>query len=187
MPKLSLISFIVGLTMASSLMSTSVFAGDSAHILGGSLGFGTQEFETNSGKYDAGDTFTSDLYYRYMLNEHFGLEVGYLAGTGGIVSVMVDLVSEVKDLSYQGVRTTAYGQYALSRGNSLYAKLGAAYTKVSYEMDKQEMDSDDVGFYGAVGWQYRFRSGFGLNLEYQYVPMKELELQGVNFGVSYRF
>ncbi len=75
----------------------------------------------------------------------------------------------------------------MSRGNSLYAKLGAAYTQVSYEMDKQEMDSNDVGFYGAVGWQYRFKSGFGLNLEYEYLPMKELELQGINFGMSYRF
>ncbi|ESE39385.1 porin family protein [Shewanella decolorationis] len=162
-------------------------AGDSPHLLGGSLGYGTQEFETKSGKYDAGDTFTSDLYYRYMLNEHWGLEAGYLAGSGGVVSALVSAISDIKDLSYQGVRTTVYGEYALSRGNSLYAKLGAAYTKVSYEMDKQEMDSDDVGFYGAVGWQYRFRSGFGLNLEYQYVPMKELELQGVNFGMSYRF
>lgn len=90
-------------------------------------------------------------------------------------------------MSHNGVRTTAYGEYALSRGNSLYAKLGAAYTQVSYEMDKQEMDSNDVGFYGAVGWQYRFKSGFGLNLEYEYLPMKELELQGINFGMSYRF
>ncbi|WAL78222.1 porin family protein [Shewanella sp. DAU305] len=187
MSKLSLISIVVGLTMASSIISTYAFAGDSAHILGGSLGYGTQEFETNSGKYDAGDTFTSDLYYRYMLNENFGFEAGYLMGTGGVASALISGISEIKDLHYQGIRTTAYGEYALSRGNSLYAKLGAAYTKVSYEMDKQEMDSDDVGFYGAVGWQYRFRSGFGLNLEYQYVPMKELELQGVNFGVSYRF
>jgi len=162
-------------------------ASDSSHVLGGSLGYGAQEFETKNGKYDAGDSFTSDLYYRYMLNEHWGLEAGYLAGSGGVVSALVSAISDIKDLSYQGVRTTVYGEYALSRGNSLYAKLGAAYTKVSYEMDKQEMDSDDVGFYGALGWQYRFRSGFGLNLEYQYVPMKELELQGVNFGISYRF
>ncbi|WP_330130914.1 porin family protein [Shewanella xiamenensis] len=162
-------------------------ATDSPHLLGGSLGYGTQEFETKSGKYDAGDTFTGDLYYRYMLNEYFGFEAGYLAGSGGVASALVSAISDIKDLDYQGVRATAYGEYALSRGNSLYAKLGAAYTKVSYEFEKQEMDSDDVGFYGAIGWQYRFRSGFGLNLEYQYVPMKELELQGVNFGISYRF
>lgn len=187
MPKLSLISFIVGLTLASSIMSTNAFAGGSAHILGGSLGYGSQEFETKNGKYDAGDTLSGDLYYRYMLNEHFGVEAGYLAGSGGVASALVSIISEIKNLSYNGVRTTAYGEYALSRGNSLYAKLGAAYTQVSYEMDKQEMDSNDVGFYGAVGWQYRFKSGFGLNLEYEYLPMKELELQGINFGMSYRF
>lgn len=69
----------------------------------------------------------------------------------------------------------------------MYAKLGVAYTQVSYEVDKQDRDSDDIGFYGAVGWQYRFKSGFGLNLEYQYIPMKELELQGINVGISYKF
>lgn len=187
MEKISFTSLFVGLMMASGLMSSNALAGDSAHILGGSLGYGTQEFETKNGKYDAGDTLTSDLYYRYMLNEHFGFEAGYLAGSGGVASALVSVISEIKDLRYQGVRTAAYGEYALSRGNSLYAKLGAAYTQVSYEIDKQDMDSDDVGFYGAAGWQYRFKSGFGLNLEYQYIPMKELELQGINFGISYRF
>lgn len=187
MKYLTIKTWFLSLSVCAFLVGANANAVESSHVLGGSIGYGTQEFETKSGKYDAGDTITGDLYYRYMLNEHFGLEAGYLAGSGGVASALVSAISDIKDLRYQGVRTTAYGEYALSRGNSLYAKLGAAYTKVSYEFEKQEMDSDDVGFYGAVGWQYRFRSGFGLNLEYQYVPMKELELQGINFGMSYRF
>jgi len=80
-----------------------------------------------------------------------------------------------------------YGEYALSSGNSLYAKVGTAYSKVSYEVGQQDKDSNDMGFYGAAGWQYRFKSGLGLNLEYQYVPMDELQVQGVSLGMSYRF
>lgn len=178
---------VLALGMNVGMLSLNADASESPHILGGSLGYGSQEFETKTGKYDAGDTVNGDLYYRYMLNENVGFEAGYLAGSGGMVSAMVSTISEIKNLSYNGVRTTVYGEYALSSGNSLYAKLGAAYTQVSYEINKQDMDSDDVGFYGAVGWQYRFKSGFGLNLDYQYIPMKELELQGINFGVSYRF
>ncbi len=119
MEKISFTSLFVGLMLASGLMSSNALAGDSAHILGGSLGYGTQEFETKNGKYDAGDTLTSDLYYRYMLNEHFGFEAGYLAGSGGVASALVSVISEIKDLRYQGVRTAAYAEYALSRGNSL--------------------------------------------------------------------
>lgn len=185
---LSLSVWVVLLGLGAGTLSSNATANDATHhLVGASLGYGAQEFETKNGKYDAGDTVTVDLYYRYMLNEHFGVEAGYLAGSGGVASALVEAFSEIKDLSYQGGRIAAYGEYPLSRGNSLYAKLGAAYTQVSYEMDKQDRDSDDIGFYGAVGWQYRFKSGFGLNLEYQYIPMKELELQGINVGISYKF
>nr|WP_237703903.1 porin family protein [Shewanella sp. HN-41] len=173
--------------MNMGMFSLNADASESPHILGGSLGYGSQELKAKSGDYDAGDSFTSDLYYRYMLNEHFGIEAGYFAGTGGVVSAFVDIIGDIKNLSYKGVRGAVYGEYALSSGNSLYAKVGTAYSQVSYEVGDQERDSNDMGFYGATGWQYRFKSGLGLNFEYQYVPMDELQLQGVSFGMSYRF
>lgn len=187
MKKCYLILGVLALGMNVGMFSLNANANESSHILGGSLGYGSQELKAKSGDYDAGDSFTSDIYYRYMLNEHFGIEAGYFAGTGGVVSVFSEAIGDIKNLSYQGVRGAVYGEYALSSGNSLYAKVGTGYSKVSYEVGQQDKDSNDMGFYGAAGWQYRFKSGLGLNVEYQYVPMDELQVQGVSLGMSYRF
>lgn len=128
------------LLVATCLMSTGVSAGESAHIVGGSLGYGTQDFEsknTNSVSVNAGDSVSTDLYYRYMLNHYFGVEAGFISGTGGVISAFTDSIFDVKDLSYQGIRGVVYGQYPLSQSNSFYAKVGASYHEVSYVMDKK--------------------------------------------------
>lgn len=172
----------------SSAASFSVFASDTNHILGGNIGYGTQEFESKNGQnIDAGDTFTADVYYRYMLNDSFGIEAGLMSGTGGVVDALLDVITDVKDLSYKGIRSAVFAQYSLSQGNSLYAKAGATYHELSYTVDSNNIDDKDSGLYGALGWQYRFLNGFGLNAEYQYIPMQKLEVNSFSVGLSYRF
>lgn len=159
------------------------------NIVGGTLGYGTQSFKSKSGsEVDGGDSVTGDLYYRYMLNDYIGVDSGLFLGTGGVASAIFDsTINDVKDISYKGIRSALYAQYPVSAGNSLYAKLGANAHKIDYTLNKVDESESGVGFYGAAGWQYRFGSGIGINAEYQYIPMSNLEVNGISLGVNYRF
>ena len=183
------------LLVAFCLMNSVAYAGESDHIIGGSVGYGSQDFESNDGKeFGAGDSFSSDIYYRYMLNEHFGLEAGVMSGTGGIVSAISGVFTSVDNISYKGFRGAVYGQVPLSESNHLYAKVGMSANQLDYDFrgvfssdEVKSIESSGNDFYGAVGWEVRFQSGLGLNLEYQYVPVQELQVHSFNFGMSYRF
>ncbi|AZQ11433.1 porin family protein [Shewanella khirikhana] len=178
----------VAVGLISSLMLGSAVAGESPHLLGGSLGYGAKEFESKDGQlYDGGDGVTWDIWYRYMLNDYWGLELGYAGVDGGIMSALIDTISEVRDLSYSGGRVSVLGQYPIYRGGSLYAKAGYGVHQVDYEYQKLRQDENDQGFVGALGYQHRFRSGFGLHAEYQYTPMEKLSVTSFNLGLSWQF
>ncbi|WP_299786878.1 porin family protein [uncultured Shewanella sp.] len=183
------------LLVIGSLLSVGAYAGDSNHIVGGSVGYGIQDFESESGQETGGgDSFAIDAYYRYMFNENFGIEAGAFSGTGGVASVFTGLFTEVDNISYKGVRGAIYGQVPLSESNRLYAKLGASANRLSYDVSRafssevsKSVETSGSDFYGAVGWGIRFQSGIGMNIEYQYVPVQELKVQNFNIGMSYRF
>ena len=178
-----------------SILSFGAMAGESNHIIGGNIGYGSQDFEADSGdKFGGGDSVGVDAYYRYMLNDNFGLEGSIFSGSGGIASAFTGLISTVDNISYQGVRAAIYGQIPLSESNSLYAKLGASANQLNYDVSgifgsgtTESIETDGTDFYGAVGWGIRFQSGLGLNLEYQYVPIQELIVQNFSIGMSYQF
>lgn len=183
------------LLVAVCLLGVPAYASESNHIIGGNIGYGTQDFESDNGKeFGAGDSLSTDIYYRYMLNNHFGVEAGLMAGTGGIVSAISSIFSSVDNISYTGFRGAIYGQVPLSESNHLYAKVGMSANQLDYDItgffssdEVKSIESSGSDFYGAVGWGIRFQSGLGLNLEYQYVPIQELQVQSFNFGMSYRF
>ena len=178
-----------------SILSFGAMAGESNHIIGGNIGYGGQDFEADNGeKYGGGDSVGIDVYYRYMLNDNFGLEGSIFSDSGGIASAFTGLISTVDNISYKGVRAAIYGQIPLSESNSLYAKLGASANELNYDVSgvfgsgtTESIETDGTDFYGAVGWGIRFQSGLGLNLEYQYVPIQELIVQNFSIGMSYRF
>lgn len=183
------------LLVIGSLLSVGAYAGDSNHIVGGSLGYGIQDFESESGQETGGgDSFAIDAYYRYMFNENFGIEAGVFSASGGIASAFSGLFSKIHNISYKGIRGTLYGQVPLSESNHLYAKLGASANRLNYDVSRafsseviKSVESSGSDFYGAVGWGIRFKSGIGMNIEYQYVPVQELKVQNFNIGMSYRF
>ncbi|QFU23988.1 porin family protein [Shewanella eurypsychrophilus] len=182
------------LTLAVPALTFSQFVGadESRHYIGGTLGYGFHDFETKEhGTANFSDSITADIYYRYMVNDNFGVEVGGMSGSGGAFSIFSDIWHDVKSLSYRGVRTSAYGKLPLSASNSLYAKAGATHQWIDYDItqdkDRLGVSETDSGFYGAIGWEFRFNNGLGLNAEYQYVPMSNLTLKSYNVGVNYAF
>lgn len=179
---------VMSTLIAMGLASAEVKAEASLHITGVNLGYGTQEYESRDGeRWDAGDGFKYDIWYRYMLTSHWGVELSYGQGTGGAYSAMFDILSDVRELEYSNYRAALYGQYNFSRGNSVYAKAGMAFSDITYDLDDSRIKEDAEGFFGAVGWQHRFHSGFGLGVEYQYTDLKQLEVQSINIAFSWQF
>lgn len=181
--------------LIASMLSFGAVAGEYKHIVGGNIGYGSQEFQAGDGdKFGGGDGGGIDAYYRYMLNDNFGLEGSVFSGSGGIISALTGMFTTVDNISYKGVRAAIYGQYSLSESNSLYAKLGASANQLNYDVSgvfgsgtTESIETDGTDFYGVLGWGIRFQSGLGLNLEYQYVPIQEVIVQNFSIGLSYQF
>ncbi|PKH58453.1 porin family protein [Shewanella sp. Choline-02u-19] len=181
--------------LVAGLLSCNAMAAEGEHIIGGSVGYGGNEidgFEKDTST--SGDNVVYDIYYRYMWHDNFGIEAGYFAGSSGLASAFGSIFGQINDIEYSGFRTTLYGKYMLSERNSLYAKLGGSANKLSYEWgsswsndELQHSNENDIDLYAAVGWEVRFHSGFGMNIEYQYIPVQALTAQNVNFGISYQF
>ncbi|MFB2863216.1 porin family protein [Aeromonas sp. MdU4] len=185
-----MMNIINPLTALALLCSTIAVAAPSPYIVGGTVGYGSQTFTSKGGSQgDGGDSLTGDVYYRYMFTNYIGIDSGLLFGSGGVVSAILDgtSINNVKDIRYKGVRSALYAQYPVSSGNSFYTKLGANAHKIDYTVNNVDESTSGVGFYGAAGWQYRFKSGIGINAEYQYIPMSRLDVKGGAVGVNYRF
>ncbi|WP_372872276.1 outer membrane beta-barrel protein [Shewanella sp.] len=174
--------------LVTGLMFGKAAAVDSSQLIGGSLGYGTREFESPDAQlYDGGDGVNWDIWYRFMFSEHWGAELGYARGEGGIFSALIDPVSQLRDLKYDGGRFFLVGQFPLYEGGGLYAKAGYGMYQIDYEYQKARHYTHDQGFSGVFGFQHRFKSGFGLHAEYQWTPMEKLAVSSVNLGLSWQF
>ncbi|KLV05079.1 hypothetical protein ABT56_12815 [Photobacterium aquae] len=166
---------------------------NTTHVIGGNIGgIGNQYYEleekidSEHNELDVSMGTSGDLYYRYMLSPYIGVETGFMAGGGGGVLNWLNLI-EVDNFHYLAGRVALYGNVPLFSNSSLYGKAGGAATRISYEINEHEKSSTEYGFFGALGWQYRFNSGFGLNIEYQYMNAGNFETESYLFGASYAF
>lgn len=179
--------------LVAGLLCGDAMAAQGDHIMGANVGYGSQDFEgITSDSSTSGDNVMYDIYYRYMWHDNLGVEVGYLSGSGGIMSAFVGIITKVNSIEYKGFRTALYGEYMLSQSNRLYAKLGASANELSYDLEGgnggvRSLSDNGVDLYTAVGWGIRFNSDLGMNIEYQYIPIQELTVQNVSIGISYRF
>ncbi|QLE86427.1 porin family protein [Shewanella sp. Scap07] len=178
------------LVAAPILFSPLCQAQESAHSVGGSMGYGFHEFETQDNiNRNFSDSLTADIYYRYMLSDYFGVEVGATTGSGGAFSILSDIWTDVKRLQYHGVRSNLITQVPLNHRHSLYLKTGLTQQWIKYDIEiddvRTQVKDTDHGFYGAVGWQFSFNSGMKLSAEYQHVPLNQLTLRSYNVGVNW--
>ena len=177
----------VAIILMSMTLSTAQAAG-SPHTIGVGVGYGKLDFESKSkNSYDDGDGVVWDLWYRYQLTEHWGAELGYLDGDSGLIDAILDGISDIHDLRYKGARASIYGVYPLYKHGGLYAKVGYGVFDVKYTFNKQNQSDNDNGFVGALGFEHRFTSGFGLNVEYLYIPLDHITVQSAILGMSWRF
>ncbi|GIU18502.1 MULTISPECIES: porin family protein [unclassified Shewanella] len=173
-------------------MSQSVQA---EHVVGGSIGIGLQDFESFDGEnLGASDGINTELFYRYMLSEHFGVEVAGYAGAAGMLNTLGGLLFDVQDMRYTGIRGAIYSQVYVSQANKLFAKVGTSQSHLKYKVTNiwnqepsREVSSRGSDMFVAVGWGMDFKSGIGVTAEYQYLPIQEMTVQNVSLGINYRF
>ncbi|MCK8045753.1 porin family protein [Shewanella sp. 1CM18E] len=165
------------------------------HVVGGSIGLGLQDFESFDGEeLGVSDGINTELFYRYMVSKHLGLEVATYAGTGGVLNTLTGGLFDVKDMRYTGVRGSVYGQVHVSESNKLFAKVGVSQSHLKYKLNNiwDQQPSRDVSSHGsdlfvALGWGMDFKSGLGVTAEYQYLPIQEMTVNSFSVGVNYRF
>ena len=163
----------------------------SSHVVGGHLGgIGTQSYDmsqTIENEYEIVNmNMAGDLYYRYMLNQNFGIEAGLMAGGGaGILNWLG--FTDVKNFHYLAGRTALHANLPLFLNTNLYGKLGGTAVRIGYEIDEKETDKTEYGLYGALGLEYRFNFGLGLNIQYQYIGTSNFDTESLLFGASYAF
>lgn len=181
--------------MFAAMMAMVCLPTQAEHVVGGTIGLGLQEFESFDGE-DLGvsDGINTELFYRYMLSEHLGLEVATYAGTGGILNTLTGVLFDVKDMRYTGVRGSVYGQMHVSASNKLFAKVGMGQSHLKYKVTNiwNQQPARDVSSHGsdlfvAVGWGMDFKSGLGVTAEYQYLPIQEMTVNNISIGINYRF
>jgi len=169
------------------LITMSAMANADDNVLGGTLGYGTQEFNFKNHTANDGDNFTYDLYYRRMMTKNIGVDAGYVDSIGGIFSGITGTFTELNVTEFSGPRLSLYGQYPLNSSNALYTKLGASYYQVDYTLNKVDKSEREVGVDLQLGWEIVFNSGIGINLGYQYGKNSILEMNNVYVGASYHF
>ncbi|MCD9515604.1 outer membrane beta-barrel protein [Photobacterium carnosum] len=157
------------------------------NVIGGSIGYGTQAFDINNYTSNNGDDFVFDIYYRRMVTNNIGIDVGYVSSVSGIGSILISTLSDIKDASFSGPRLSLYSKYSFNNGNLLYAKIGPNFYKVDYTLNNQNESDSKIGIDLQVGWEKRFNSGLGINLGYQYGKNSILVMNNFFIGTSYTF
>ncbi|WP_299803849.1 porin family protein [uncultured Shewanella sp.] len=165
------------------------------HIVGGTIGIGLQDFESFDGEeLGVSDGINTELFYRYMLSEYFGIEAATYAGTGGVLNTLGGVLFDVQDMRYTGVRGSVYSQVYLSQANKLFAKVGVGQSHLKYKVTNiwnqepsREVSSHGSDMFVAVGWGMDFKSGIGVTAEYQYLPIQEMTVNNISIGINYRF
>ncbi|MCL1039532.1 porin family protein [Shewanella submarina] len=174
--------------LISILTMGAAHASESNHIIGGSVGYGALEYDNrNDDVYDGGDGVALDLWYRYMLSDDWGVELGYMGGEGGYFRGIWDPISSIRNLQYSGARASVYRAFPIYSDGSLYGKVGYGLFDIDYDLNKVPQHSHDQGFVGAFGFEHRFSDQFGVNAEYQLIPLGDLTVFNINLGLSWRF
>jgi len=183
------------------LLSSSVMAAEkSKHTLGFQVGAGGLEY--NNQDTDNEGMASSYLYYNYKLSQNYYLEVGATgaediddwdcdknnSGDWECFSdgSKLDLIAD--DFDYKALVIALKTDLSLSKRNSIYGKVGALF--YDYEMElrsNKTVKEEGTGYMLEAGWAYRWDSGMGMNVGWQYQDASDLKLSALNVGINYAF
>ncbi|MCC5825635.1 porin family protein [Alkalimonas sp.] len=186
----------VMLTMAflgAGLFSTTAMASepDNSHRIGANLFWGSTKVADPEldREQNLSDFNGYNLFYRYQWDPQYGVELAYRHGSMGIGSAISNIFfGELEDIDYRAISISGYAGYPVTQQQQLYAKLGISQNRVAMQYRSRRFSETELGVMGAVGWQYQFINGLGVQTEVSYSSGKTFKSFGsLLFGLNYRF
>ena len=176
---------IVLLSSAATLMSSSVFAGESFY---GSFDITRTDLDLDIAGLDDTDT-TFGIAAGYRINENFAVELGYQ--DFGEVSVSADGASA--KVEADAIQLSVIGGMPISENAGIYAELGfdswdaeLSYTNIpDLGTDSESDDGTDI-FYG-IGAYLSLSEAVNLKFEYQMHELDDADVDVLGLGVTVAF
>ena len=182
--------YIIGF-LCCSMFSLSSFAAtqvtERKHNLGVVLGVGMANTQDERESDDA--VSHMGVYYEYKLDNRYSVHMTALDGASQCLILCNDSDTYVNYTSYQLSLKAA--THFSGRWN-LFGRAGADFYRVEYRQGTYHWGDDPKTISGAdialaLGGQFRTKNGFSLNIEYQYLPIKQGDLRTASVSVGYAF
>ena len=191
---------IIAVLTTLGLSSVVNAASKSPHSVGVQLSGGSAEYKDS--KQDGDGVAQLYFHYNYAFSDIWSVEVGLNTAAEADKWKCTDskdkFVCEKQNnklfnlnadkLNYSNVVVAGKGQYALTKRNSLYGKLGVQFYDYDIKNDKTTLAEDDgLGLFAEAGWQYKWDNGLALNAGLQTMKMGDLKVSGSTIGLKYHF
>lgn len=202
MKKLHILSIAIIATLGSSLLSEQAVAGEkNPHSVGVQLSGAAAKYKGSTQDGDGvGQIY---FHYNYSFNNMFSIEAGINSGADADDWKCTDTKKDkytcakndkklfglgADELEYTNYIIAAKGQYALTKRNSVYGKVGAQFYDYEISNSDKILQSDDgMGLFLEAGWQYQWDNGLKMNAGVQSIKMDDLKVAGSTIGLAYNF
>ncbi|OKY25283.1 outer membrane beta-barrel protein [Thalassotalea sp. PP2-459] len=192
---------LLSLLILAGISTPALAENNTKHSVGLQIGGGGLDYKGKDT--DSQGVAKSYFYYNYKFSHYFSAEVG-LVGAEDIDdweckknaddefvcysddSDDFEIVAD--DFDFGSVVVAIRGELPLSKHNSLYGKIGAEFYDYEFGLMREKtIKEDGTGLFAELGWQYRWNNGIGLSASYQFHNVGDLEMKGLNLGISYAF
>ncbi|WP_286233762.1 outer membrane beta-barrel protein [Thalassotalea sediminis] len=192
---------LLSLAMLAIISTSALAEHEKQHTVG--IQFGGGGLEHKGKDTDGEGVGFSYLYYNYKVSDYFSAEVGIVGAedvddwecqknNNDVYECYSDDSDDFEiiadDFDYGSVIVAVRGDLQVSKHNTFYGKLGVEFYDYQFDFKrKKTIDEDGTGLFAEIGWEYRWDNGMGLNAGYQFHNAGDLDMNGLNLGVSYAF
>ncbi|EOA8958815.1 hypothetical protein ACIMS1_004499 [Vibrio harveyi] len=126
--------------------------------------------------------------YRRMVSPNFGVELGYRSSFGGLGSMIISGITEVKDPSLYGPRIMIYGELPLNKYFGFHSRLGVNYTTLEYTSKQlnKEVSNSEIGGEGSIGFHFNILR-FSFGVDYTQSLSRQFKSSIYSVGTSFKF
>jgi len=176
------------------VLSTNVIANqneqvENPHSVFVAIGFGDTELnnKNNSNKsYDFDSNASSQIGYRYQINDIFSVETRYINSSSIGFKQVVSLGLLDGSIDYNTFAFSGQARKSLTQNSYIYGSVG--FANYDWEYKTKESKVNDSGFASLYSLGYRYQwSKVELAIEHQWLDMGDIKATNFSTEVGYRF
>ncbi|MDD9173501.1 outer membrane beta-barrel protein [Aliivibrio sp. S2TY2] len=175
-----------------SIFTVNTVQANNDNSIGVDLGYGSIKNDISSGILNGtsnnDDMATINIFYRYMVNTSYGVELGYRNSFGGFGSMLTSDFKGVRDLEFYGPKINFYSEKSINNLVGIYGKLGINYYTTEYVLnnEKKEISYSELGTEASLGINLSF-DGLGFGIEYNYILSESLNSGSILLSSRFKF